>query len=277
MSATTPAKDFGVERHRAPGRWLSQLGPPRTPVAAYGRAGDLCMAQHFFHSKESRNFAKTLNRMTDEESESYLALCRWGPGDEQVCPGCGVVRRHYRRKKRRRWRCAEIACRHEFSVTSGTPFHAHKLTFREIVQVLFAFTTNANGASYLQISRRIGLTPKSVQANFGKIREVLVHGLDLTQMTGTVHVDGGHFCGKPRKPNHKMRMPKDAIAKRYGKKKTKSTDKPWIEMGMTKRNYDRLAQKRVVIVFTESENSGRALDAPFLSFAGANVTSTRFL
>lgn len=245
-----------MARHRAPGRWLCQFGPPWTPAAACGRAGDLCMAQHFLHSKESRNFAKALNRVTEDESESYLALCRWGPGSKQVCPGCGVLRKHYRRKKRRRWRCAEIACRHEFSVTSGTPFHGHKLTFKEILLLIFAFTTNANGASLLQVSRRLGLTPKSVQANFGKIREVLIHGLDLTPMTGTVHVDGGHFCGKPRKPNRKIPVPKDAIAKRYGKKKPANTTKPWIEMGMTKPNYLRLAQKRVVIVFTEAGKLG---------------------
>ena len=245
-----------MARHRAPGRWLSQFGPPWTPAAACGRAGVLCMAQHFLHSKESRNFAKALNRVSEDESESYLALCRWGPGNKQVCPGCGVLRKHYRRKKRRRWRCAEIACRHEFSVTSGTPFHGHKLTFKEILLLIFAFTTNANGASLLQVSRRLGLTPKSVQANFGKIREVLIHSLDLTPMTGTVHVDGGHFCGKPRKPNRKIPVPKDAIAKRYGKKKPANTTKPWIEMGMTRPNYLRLAQKRVVIVFTEAGKLG---------------------
>lgn len=216
------------------------------------------MSQHFLHSKEARNLSKTVNGMTEEQAEAFLASARWGSqGEQQTCPSCGSHRRHYRRLKRRRWRCAESACQHEFSVTSGSSFHSHKLSFREIVALVVTFVCGAKGVSILDASRRLGLTPKTIQANFGKVREVLVNTLDLTPMGGIVHVDGGHFGGKPRKANRRLPMPPNALAVRFGKKKPENAEKPWISAGMTRRNWERRAYKRVVIAISQGGNAGK--------------------
>ena len=208
------------------------------------------MAQHFLHSKGSRNFARTINRLTNDEAELWLAAARWGASDRQGCPRCGLFRRHYRRASARRWRCA--GCSHEFSVTSGTPFHGHKLSFVDMIWLFFAFENGAKSQSLLEASRRVGCTPKTVQAFFGKIREWMVKTMDLRPLQGIVHMDGGYFCGKPRKPNRRMRMPENALEIRFGRMKPKDPTRPWIEAGMTYRNWCKRGNKRVVISLCES-------------------------
>ena len=210
------------------------------------------MTQHHLHSKESRNFAKTLNKLKDDEAEQWLAKARWGTAEMQGCPKCGSLRKHYRREMRRQWRCAESNCAHEFSVTSGTPFHGHKLSFADILRLFMAFESGAKGQSLLEATRRVGCTPKTAQAFFGKIREWMINTMDLAPLDGTVHIDGGYFCGKPRRPNRKIRMPKDALKVRFGRKAPKNASQPWIEAGMTYRNWCKRANKRVVISLCQS-------------------------
>lgn len=212
------------------------------------------MAQHHLHSKEARNFAPVVRSMTEEDAESLLAEVRWGSRDMQVCPRCGLCYRHYRKHKRRRWRCA--GCGHEFSVTAGSSLHSHKLPFKVIVLAALEFVNHVKGSAILQMSRSLGLTPRTCQVFEGKIREFLIKCMDLTPLHGVVHMDGAYFCGKPRKPNRKIRMPADAIAKRFGRKKIKNTSQPWIEMGMTEQNWRRQADKRVVISLCASAGKG---------------------
>lgn len=212
------------------------------------------MTQHHLHSKEARNLAKQLNRLTEDEAEQWLALARWGIVGQQGCPHCGLLRKHYRRAKTRRWRCA--GCSHEFSVTSGTPFHGHKLAFADMLRLFAAFENGAKGQSLLEVSRRVGCTPKTAQVFFGKIREWMVKAMDLRPLSGTVHIDGGYFGGKPRKPNRRIRMPKDALKVRWGKKKPKNPDEPWIEAGMTRENWYKRLNKRVVISLCQSAGHG---------------------
>ncbi|MFK2931907.1 IS1595 family transposase [Dyella agri] len=221
------------------------------------------MTQHYLHSKESRNFARKINSLTNDEAEQWLASARWGATDKQGCPACGLFRKHYRRAKTRRWRCA--SCSREFSVTSGTPFHGRKLPFVDMIRLFAAFENGAKGQSLLEASRRVGCTPKTAQVFFGKIREWMVHAMDLCPLGGafTVHMDGGYFGGKPRKPNRRARIPRRALEVRFGKKAPKNQNQPWIEAGMTYQNWCKRARKRVVISLCESAGhrmgSGRVM------------------
>lgn len=207
------------------------------------------MAQHFLHSRESRNFSRIARRVSEDEAEAWFAVARWGSSEKQGCPRCATFRRHYRRPARR-WRCAE--CKHEFSVTSGTALHGHKLSFRDMIDMILAFENGSKGESLLEVSRRVGCTPKTAQVFFGKLRETLIHTMDLSPLSGIVHVDGGYFGGKPRKPNRKRKMPRDALKVRFGKKAPNDPTKPWIEAGMTYKNWCKRANKRVVISICES-------------------------
>jgi transposase-like protein len=208
------------------------------------------MAQHHLHSKEARNFAALARCLTEEAAENLLAEVRWCSKENQGCPWCGTFRKHYRRIKRRRWRCA--ACNREFSVTTDSPLHDHKLPFKVIVLAALEFANLVKGSAALHLSRQLGLTPKTCQVFTGKIREFFIKHTNLAPLSGIVHMDGAYFCGKPRKPNCKIKMPADAIAKRFGKKKIQNTAQPWIEAGMTRRNWQRQTDKRVVISLCSS-------------------------
>jgi transposase-like protein len=219
------------------------------------------MAQHHLHSKEARNFAALARCLTEEAAENLLAEVRWCSKEKQGCPWCGTFRKHYRRVKRRRWRCA--ACNREFSVTTDSALHDHKLPFRDIVLAALEFANLVKGSAALHLSRQLGLTPKTCQVLAGKIREFFVKHTNLAPLHGIVHIDGVYLCGKPRKPNCKIKMPADAIAKRFGKKKIQNTAQPWVEAGMTRRNWLKQADKRVVISLCSSagfkKGSDRAL------------------
>ncbi len=230
------------------------------------------MAQHYLHSKESRNAARFIQSLNESESESWLALLRWGSHTEQGCRMCGSFRAHYRRRHRRTWHCAE--CDHEFSVKSGTALHGTKLTYRLIVELIFAFENGAKGQSLLEMSRRIGATPKSIQVFFGKIREWMVHAMDLTPLQGIVHIDGGYFCGKPRPPRQKIKMPADALKVRFGKKPPTHPDKPWIDAGMTRQNWLKRANKRVVVALCESAGNREGSKRSIAMVCPAEDTAT---
>ncbi|MBS0217672.1 MAG: IS1595 family transposase [Proteobacteria bacterium] len=210
--------------------------------------------QHHLHSKESRNFAKAISALTEDEAENLLSRSRWDSDTKQMCPKCGSFRRHYRRAKRRQWRCAD--CTRVFSVTSGTALHGHKLTFCQIVSLVLIFESGAKGTALLLAARLKGFAPKTIQANFGKLREMLVKNMDFRTLRGIVHMDGIYLGGKPRKPNRRMKMPKDAIKVRFGKKKPDNPDKPWISAGMTRKNWEKRKNRRVVISLCESAGHG---------------------
>ena len=141
-------------------------------------------------------------------------------------------------------------------MTSGSPLQDHKLSFLDIIRLFRTFESGAKGRSLLEASRSVGCTPKTAQAFFGKIREWMIDGMDLSPLSGIVHIDGGYFGGKPRKSNRRIKMPKDALKVRFGKKAPTHPSKPWIDAGMTQENWRKRANKRVVIALCDSAGFG---------------------
>lgn len=191
--------------------------------------------------------------MSDREIEMLFAECRWGSATEQVCPQCASVRKHYRREHRKQWRCAD--CAHEFSVTSGTLWNKRKLSLRDILMLLMDFERSAKGLAALEGSRN-GFTPKTVAVFAGKLREALIKTFDFSKLGGIVHMDGGHFGGKPRKPNRRHSASAEQIAVRFGKKKAPTGIEPWKSAGMTPANWERRKNRRVVMVLNSSAGRG---------------------
>jgi transposase-like protein len=67
------------------------------------------------------------------EIEAFDAVCAWRWPNGPVCPHCRC-RSHYLIATRLKFKCA--GCKHQFSPTSGTVFHATKLAYRELLTVL---------------------------------------------------------------------------------------------------------------------------------------------
>lgn len=154
--------------------------------------------------------------MTEEQSRMFLAKLRWGSTEQQVCPECGAMDRHYHIRTRRQWRCKH--CFHTFSVTSGTPFADRKISFRKLALSVFAFVINQKGLPALALRRMIGGQYRTSFTLLHKIREAIMLSVGQEQLSGVVEVDGGHFSGRKRK-GRKKKKPSDQktteIPKKY--------------------------------------------------------------
>ncbi len=172
------------------------------------------MAQHFLLSSGSRDFCRTdLSSMDDNQVLSLLCKLRWGSEHQQVCPKCGVVDSHYWRAKRNQWRCKH--CARDFSVTSGTAFHGHKLSLRQILGAIFSFVINVKGIAACMLSRELGCTWKTAWLLTCKLRETIIKGNVYEPVDGLAQMDGAYFGGKRRSPNkHGAQRDDKAVARK---------------------------------------------------------------
>lgn len=209
------------------------------------------MAQHFLKTAASRDF--TVNDvafMTEEDAFWYFVKIRWGDRDHAVCPHCGVVDRHYFRQKRKQWRCKY--CDGYFSVTTRSIFEDHKLGFKRILLGLTEYVSSANGISLHALARKMNVQLKTAQAFVGKIRESLLGSRPQIKLEGTVHIDGGHFGGRPRhgrvRKQSKAAITAHVEAQILGKK---NQDKAPRRGGRSKGNWIRFKKRRVIMVLRE--------------------------
>lgn len=174
------------------------------------------MANNPTRGAARRAFSKKLQGMSEDQAEMILANARWGSEDHQGCPRCGTFAVHYRRRTRRQWRCRITGCGHVFSVTSGTRLDNHKLRFLQILRLIVSFEASPKGVTLARVANDVGMTEKSAQQNLFKVREVIRDFADLSPLSGLVHIDGAHLCGKLRKSNRRLKATADDILSRHG-------------------------------------------------------------
>lgn len=153
------------------------------------------------------------NRITtEEEAYLYLEELRWGKGDEKrpVCPHCGLMKAYFLKtppggrrtgtaeragkSSRRIWKCA--GCRKQFSVTTGTIFHATHVSLRVWLMVIFEMCANKNGVAAREIERKYDLTPKSAWFVLHRIREAMKREPLVGMLSGTIVADETFIGGK---------------------------------------------------------------------------------
>lgn len=158
------------------------------------------MAINWNQSKKYRNLSVLdIAKLSEHEAWLKFKTIRWGNGSETQCPDCMNWGNNYFIKTRKQWTCKN--CGHRYSVTSSTPFSSHKLPLSKILMLLYAFISASQGLSANAYHATLGTTLKTVFHNLGKIREVLFETNDTATLSGTVHIDCAHFCGKPRRAN----------------------------------------------------------------------------
>ncbi len=206
------------------------------------------MAQPFSQSKAYRDLNLfTLTDLTETQARERFALMRWGSLTEMPCPDCGVIDKHYVRKRRNQWRCKH--CERVFSVTTGTPFANRKLPFRKLLILIYEFVSSPKGCSANALHARLGITCRTAFHNLGKLREVLFEQMDLTPLKGTVQIDGCHVCGKPRRPRRRRKTSSFAINNKLRNRKAgmnpdrSAFSEPW--------NIEKLKKRRIVLVLRE--------------------------
>lgn len=189
-------------------------------LAIFGRAfyclnasGEFRVAQHWLLSSAVKDLsAVAVSNMTENQAFKLFCKMRWGSKNEQVCPSCGAIDKHYFRKKRRQWRCKH--CEAYFSVTTKTVWADRKLSFKLMLFMLYEFTSSPNGISASQLSRKVGVSYKTAWVFCHKLRESILKSQDETLFSGEVHIDGGHFGGKPRGGQFRNKAKPEAIAQK---------------------------------------------------------------
>ena len=158
------------------------------------------MHQHFLLTAAARTLSvREVFELSDEQAFNLLRELRWGPGEEEVCPECGVVECHWFLPSRRQWRCK--ACGHTFSVTSGTIFAHHKLPLRVYLGAVALYTNAVKGLSALQMGRDLGVQYKTAFVLMHKLRESLMVQREQAPLSGEVDMDGAYVGGHVRPKN----------------------------------------------------------------------------
>jgi len=213
------------------------------------------MTQPYCQSKGYRDIdLTTVASFSDAEAQTLLRHARWGPTDAITCPQCGAIDQHYYRARRYQWRCK--ACHAIFSVTTGTPLANRKLPYRKILLAIFLFIAAPKSLAANQAHAALGVTLRTAYVLFGKIRESLWEQRDMTPLTGIVHIDGGHFCGKPHRARRRRGVTSALINSRLRNRKAGivplqkgGSIEPW--------NADKLRNRRVVLVLRQVAKEAR--------------------
>lgn len=179
------------------------------------------MAIQFQQSARKRDCSiLNITNLTESEARAWVYKIRWGEGQNPVCPDCLVRDDHYFIPTRNQWTCKN--CSHRFSLTSSTALACRKLSFVKLLLLIYLFAGSTQALSANEVQGFLGCTLKTAFHNIGKMREAIMEAVDRRQLEGLVHIDCGHFCGKPRRPrvkkhadsfivNNKLRNRKHAI------------------------------------------------------------------
>lgn len=158
------------------------------------------MAQHFLLSATARTLSlpKIYRAGEDAAYETFCRL-RWSETDgEAVCSRCGCFET-YNIKKRRQFQCK--GCGYRFSVTAGTIFASHKLSFMDILAAIFLFVNGSKGKSAVQMSRELDVQYKTAWVLCHKLRESMQDEYEGRKVEGEVEIDGAYFGGHIRPKN----------------------------------------------------------------------------
>lgn len=133
-------------------------------------------------------------RFHDETAaRQYLEGLLWPDGP--VCAHCGVINHAYATKRPGVYRCAETACRKDFSVTKGTVMERSKIALHKWLQAFHLMCASKKGVSAHQLHRSMDITYEAAWFMAHRIREAMRAG-GLTPMGGggkTVEVDETYF------------------------------------------------------------------------------------
>lgn len=217
-----------------------------------------------------RELARAIMKMNDDEAESFLAAIRFDDEVQQTCPQCGLTGRHYRISSRRQWRCRDAGCGYTFSVTSGTRLDQAKLSPIQILRFLSHFESCPKGTTLVGVSNAACMTEKCSQQNTMKAREAIMEHANRAPLSGTVHMDGAHVCGKFRRSNRRVKATADSVLAVHGgapiKRRLRAINpqsqgnlrrakKKRVMIAMVQADPDQGGADRVIVAMCRSENA----------------------
>lgn len=179
---------------------LPPLGNEIVPVAQPNRYERKRPARPGRRAASSRSISDDdIYALTEPSAHKLLCRFRWpATNGKPVCPECGSGNCSSI-PSRRIFRCR--ACRVQFSVTTGTTWHSHKLPLRRILILLFHFALARQGVAAAAISDRMKINTKTAQILCHKVREAIAYSRARVRLSGVVEIDGVFFGASKRRPN----------------------------------------------------------------------------
>jgi transposase-like protein len=110
----------------------------------------------------------------DEAARAMLESILWPDGP--VCPHCGVVDHAYATKRPGVFRCAEKACRKDFSVTMKTVMERSHIALHKWLQGFHLMASSKKGVSAHQLHRTLQITYEAAWFMAHRIREAMRAG-----------------------------------------------------------------------------------------------------
>ena len=135
----------------------------------------------------------------NEAARAYLESLRWPDGP--ICPHCGSINRAYKIKPAGTYRCADPACRGNFTVTMNSPMERSHIALHKWVLAFHLMCSSKKGISAHQLHRTLGITYRSAWFMAHRIRECMRAGGLASPMGGsgkTVEADETYFGKIPK-------------------------------------------------------------------------------
>jgi len=115
---------------------------------------------------------------------------------DRLCCTCAAT---YEIRARRQFECK--ACRHQFSVTSGTIFGNRKMSYSDLLAAIVIFVNGAKGVAALHLSRDLDCQYKTAFILTHKLREAMAREQEGRTLSGIVEIDGAYFGGHVKPEN----------------------------------------------------------------------------
>ncbi len=185
----------------------------------------------------------------DEAARALIEGVRWPSGP--VCSHCGVIGHAYAVSGRPGlFRCAEAACRKDFTVTTGTVMERSKIPLHKWLIGFYLMNASKKGVSAHQLHRTLGTTYQTAWFMCHRIREAMRDG-GFAPMGGAgsvVEADETYF-GKHDEPRERK-------TKRYTKQTKSGRSGP--------------AGKRAILSLVERGGSVRSFHVPTMDKDSVN-------
>jgi transposase-like protein len=110
----------------------------------------------------------------DTAAREYLEKLLWPEGP--VCPHCGVINHAYATKRPGVFRCAEKACRKDFTVTMRTVMERSKIALHKWLQAFHLMCSSKKGISAHQLHRTLDIGYEAAWFMTHRIREAMRDG-----------------------------------------------------------------------------------------------------
>jgi transposase-like protein len=110
----------------------------------------------------------------DKEARKVLEGILWPSGP--VCCHCGVIGHAYPTKREGMYRCAEAACRKDFTVTMRTVMERSKIALHKWLQAFALMTASKKGISAHQLHRTLDIGYEAAWFMAHRIREAMRDG-----------------------------------------------------------------------------------------------------